>query len=91
MRREHEYFRKIAEKSKPVEIEKPFKLVMKGKNPQIIFAKYLMFEIFTVTSLSRKAGKRGGLSLARGENAYTEMSIIFKMNTTVWVTYKVPS
>ena len=43
-----------------------------------------MFEIFTVSSLSMKAGKRGGFSLARGENAYTEMSIIFKMNTTVY-------
>ena len=67
MRREHEYIRKIAENSKLVEIDKPSKLVMKGKNPQIIFAKYLMFEIFTVSPFSRQLG---GFSLARGKNPY---------------------
>ena len=35
-------------------------MVIERKDPQIIFGTYLMFEKFTVTPLSIKAGGRGG-------------------------------
>ena len=42
-----------------------------------------MFEIFTVSSLSRKADERGGFSLARGKNPYNGNCDIRNMHGTV--------
>ena len=43
-----------------------------------------MFEIFTVSSLSRKADERGGFSLARGKNPYNGNCDIRNMHGTVF-------